>query len=358
MQNIFWLKEVGNVPIQCNLKYVFEEKSSKKEKESLLQHDEVKYWLSMLEEASKRLDDIHGSHDYRYENIMGKLYQLGVRVDMKEYAQYAEVYLDFLHSHTKRERVEEIQMNEIYSNYDFELILATFLAMTGYQDDKAVAYIIRKRIELLYAFTKQNIFDIYVDPKECPGVIKEWRDYIINPKYYSDSNICVPVIHDYFLFSAIYKDANEEDKKKIDVIVSWLFQEECKKIGRRYGYFYFPHDSRKAKAVCWKLVLPEITDILEKKTCPYELVQTVYLLSHFKESKNHSQFMNLVNYLETFQTVDGRYKFKKTMLAEKKDSYYIFGKHMGLGEDRNDSSWLEIESTYWMEMIQMNINNN
>lgn len=41
---------------------------------------------------------------------------------------------------------------------------------------------------------------------------------------------------------------------------------------------------------------------------------------------------------------------------EQTDGFFIFGKHMGVGEDRKNSDWLEIESTYWMERILQNLN--
>lgn len=356
MSNIEWLKEVADYPIRCNLKYMQNEKVSLLYEERLLEHPQIQYWLNQLKEATSRpVSKIHGSHDYRYENIMGKLFQLGIRSNMETFNQYMVVYLDFLNDHIKRERCKDIYFGEIYANYDYELIIATFLSMIGYKDEYAVKVVTQKRIKILYEFAKEKNYNIYTDGQKYKGVKKEWQSTLIDPKYYLDSNIAIPTIHDYFLFSTVYRDSDDDTKEKIDVIVSWLFNDKCNDIKRRYGYFYFPNDSRKAKAVCWKLVIPEISQVITENRCPPELVQTVFLLSHFKASKKSSWFINLVNYLESFKNSEGRYKFKKSMLVEQTDGFYVFGKHMGVGENRNDSRWVEIESTYWMEKILQNI---
>lgn len=43
------------------------------------------------------------------------------------------------------------------------------------------------------------------------------------------------------------------------------------------------------------------------------------------------------------------------MLPEQTNGFFILGKHMGVGENRSVSRWVEIESTYWMEKILHNI---
>lgn len=353
MCNIDWLNKVASDPIKLNLLYMNgEEVDYSYYEEKLLDNPQVRYWIDQLKQAvSKPIAKIHGSHDYRYENIMGKLYTLGVRRGMKNFDTYMDVYLNFLNEHVKREKCQDVYVNEIYANYDYELIIATFLAMMGYQNEPCVRYVIGKRIDLLYDFSKEKNYEIYVDGQEYSGVKKEWQSRLINPKYYQDSNVGVPTIHDYYLFSEIYKTSDMVTKSKIDVIVDWLFDERCNELDRRYGYFYLPNDKSKAKAVCWKLTIPDISKVISSKKCPPELIQTIFLLSHFNASYKSHWFNNLIEYLETFKTLEGRYIFDKSMLVEQTDGFFIFGKHMGVGEDRKDSKWVEIESTYWMERI-------
>ncbi len=87
MGNIEWLSEVADEPIKCNLLHMNSGNVSQQYEEKLLEHPQVQYWLEQLKEAtSKPIVKIHGSHDYRYENIMGKLWNLGVRSNMKAFS--------------------------------------------------------------------------------------------------------------------------------------------------------------------------------------------------------------------------------------------------------------------------------
>lgn len=69
-----WLLINADTPIRYNLAH------REEDAELLPQNGEVSVWLSRLAERS-RADDIgaiHGSHDYRMENILGKCWILGL----------------------------------------------------------------------------------------------------------------------------------------------------------------------------------------------------------------------------------------------------------------------------------------
>ena len=51
----------------------------------------------------------------------------------------------------------------------------------GYEEDKAVQYIAKQRIEKLYSFTKERRYDIYDRDGKYPGVTKAWLPYMIQP---------------------------------------------------------------------------------------------------------------------------------------------------------------------------------
>lgn len=66
--NKSWLIEHGDIPIRYQLthnKYLID---------GLLSNEECKYWLGQLKKKVNNHDltNIHGSHDYRTENILGK----------------------------------------------------------------------------------------------------------------------------------------------------------------------------------------------------------------------------------------------------------------------------------------------
>ncbi len=73
-----WLLNNADIPIR----YIISKSSEDKAK--LLQNYEVSAWFSRLTERSKAniIGDIHGSHDYRMENILGKCWILGLSRDI------------------------------------------------------------------------------------------------------------------------------------------------------------------------------------------------------------------------------------------------------------------------------------
>lgn len=92
-----WLLETADTPIQR----IFSE--SNVSTELLLRNDEVSAWLSRLSERSdtNNIGDIHGSHDYRMENILGKCWILGLSKHIKPFADNIDFILHYLNEHIK-----------------------------------------------------------------------------------------------------------------------------------------------------------------------------------------------------------------------------------------------------------------
>jgi hypothetical protein len=358
MQNVDWLFENANVPI----KYCITEKHKPQRKimeDELLKFPEVSFWLNILSNNAKvnSIKNIHGSHDYRYENIMGKLTQLGLNREISIFDRCCTFYLKFLDRQIRMKRDKDLTISKLYSFYDYELLIVTFLSLAGYVDAPAVQYVIQKRISLLYEFTKERRYDIYIDGSRYPGVKKEWQPFIIDPSLYDDGNIHFPTIHDYFLFSVSIEQLNTQLQTKIDTIVNWLFDEQYEMIKRNYGYFYVPGGAYSTKAICFKFNIPNISENRVNEEDIMYLLQRVYILSHFKICNYNDWFKKAIDYLKTFRNETGRYEFPRKMLTEKRDTYWIFSGHMGMGENRRKKPSNEIESTYWMEKTLSNLNN-
>jgi hypothetical protein len=113
----------------------------------------------------------------------------------------------------------------------------------------------RQRLDVLYEFTKQKTYDIYVDGSKLKGVKKVWQPYIINPDLYADGHIALPDMHDLLLFAGMYSHLGVAEQNKIESIVEWLFGDGYSNILHRYGYFYAPGGSYNAKAIIFKLHL-------------------------------------------------------------------------------------------------------
>ncbi|MDE6600045.1 MAG: hypothetical protein K2K34_08225, partial [Oscillospiraceae bacterium] len=239
MVNRQWLLETADVPIQANLTSNFADS------QRLLQNKEVSEWFSRLEErsAADNIGDIHGSHDYRMENILGKCRILGLSKNNEQFAEKMKFITRFLNRHIQTAPPEELSFGKLYHFRDCEKVLSCFLPLLGFHDDPAVQHIVRKRIDILYDFTRQKRYDIYVDGSKLKGVKKEWQPYIIDPELYSDGHIALPDMHDFLLFAGMYPFLSDGDKNKVEAIAGWLFDKDYEKIIRRYGYFYVPGGS-------------------------------------------------------------------------------------------------------------------
>jgi hypothetical protein len=346
-----WLLDNADIPI----KYILTK--DKKYLENLLGNFEVTYWLSQLKPRSenKNIGDIHGSHDYRMENILGKCWILGLSKVIPVFSQYLEFIIDFLNKHINEHCADKLSFNKIYSYRDYETVLACFLSVIGFADEAAIKYICEKRINILYNFTKQKRYDIYVDGSKYKGIKMEWQPYIIYPDLYADGNIALPDMHDFILFSGMYDKFDKENKNKIEAIVKWIFEDKYMDIIGRYGYFYVPGGAYNVKAIITKI------NLIDFKTMSFDngdlcgLLFMCYILSRFESAKRSEWFKLAMKYLNNYKTPDNRYIFPKYMIMEKTDCYVIGGGHMNIGEDKKSKKYSEIISTYWMDKIQENV---
>lgn len=151
-QNLSWLFKNADIPIRYNLR------KRQDLVTPLLQNNEVQYWLSRLTERAenKAIGDIHGSHDYRMENILGKCAILGLSKGVPEFNECMNFILDFLSEQVQKTPADALSFGNIYGYRDCEKVLDCFLPMLGYADNDAVKYIVKKRIDILYHFVKQN----------------------------------------------------------------------------------------------------------------------------------------------------------------------------------------------------------
>jgi hypothetical protein len=321
------------------------------------QNAEVAVWLARLAERSNsnEIGAIHGSHDYRMENILGKCWILGLNRKIPMFDESVGFILEYLNRHIQAPPTGELSFGKLYHYRDCEKVLACFLPLLGYYDNPAVQHITRQRIDVLYGFTSQQTYDIYVDGSKLKGIKKEWQPYIIKPSLYADGHIALPDMHDLLLFAGMYPHLDSIDQIKIDNIVAWLFGDGYSGIIRRYGYFYAPGGSYNAKAIIFKLHLLDFKRMDFDKGDLAALLLNVFVLSHFAAARKSKWFADAITYLAQYKNESGRYVFPSHMLIEKPDSFVIFGGHMSVGENKKNKRYREILSTYWMERIYKNI---
>jgi len=325
--------------------------------EEVAKNAEVQACLVRLAEraAAERLGDIHGSHDYRMENILGKCAVLSLKKDIPVFAEKTDFILAFLDKHTRRDDSEEpLSFGKIYASHDYETVLASFLPMLGYAEHAAVRYIARKRLEILYGFSQQGRYDIYMDSAACKSVPPAWRARMIDSVLYADGNIALPTVHDLVLFAGMMSAFTRDERAMAENIVSWMLHEKCRALGGRYGYFYVPGGAYNAKSIVRGLCLVDLQTLVPDKGDLTALVYQCFLLSHFSAAWESEWFAMALAFLEQFRAAEGHYRFPQHLIVEKSDAYVTNGGHMNVGEDKRGKLYREILSTYWMERISRN----
>jgi hypothetical protein len=347
--NKTWLIEHGDIPIQYQLTH------NKDLIEGLLKNVECNYWLGQLKQkvSNSDMSNIHGSHDYRTENILGKCWLLGMRREVIEFDALMKMYIDFLDVHVNTQHKNGTTYQRIYAYYDYETVLSCFLPFLGYSSEPSVINITNKRIDYLYDFTKEKRYDIFVNGAKYTGVKKEWQPLLINPMLYADGNLSIPSVYDVILLAGMYCHLNDNQKLKTNTIISWILNEKYDTFKSRYGYIYSEDDSYKAKSLIRGFNIPNIIDALnENKMAQQSIVFKTFILSHFMIASNTSIINNMLTYLNSFRLVNGRYLFSKSLLNEKKDSYFTEGGHMNIGENKRSKVYQEVVSTFWMYLIE------
>ncbi len=345
--NRTWLLENAGIPIRYILT------GDRKYLKRFLQNGEVSDWLLQLSERAKdnTIGEIHGSHDYRMENILGKCWILGLSKSIDVFAENMAFIQKFLNEHIQTSPSKELSFGKLYHYRDYEKVLSCFLPLLGYFADDAVKHIARQRIGLLYPFTKQKRYDIYIDGAQLKGIKKEWQPFVINPDLYADGHIILPDMHDLLLFAGMYQYLTAAEQQQIETIVAWFFDDNYQNIIRRYGYFYVPEGNYHAKAIIFKLHLTDFQNAAFDKGDLSPLLFNLFVLSHFETARSSEWFRLALTYLNQFKNENGRYRFPSHFITEKKDAFVIFGGHMNVGEAKRNNLYHEVISTYWMERI-------
>lgn len=340
-------------------------------KRDLLENVTVGKWLNNLKSyetlAEKRQQGIglgagghssflHGSTDMNIEVALPKLGQLGIRAGMPALDEKTLSWFHVLEAELKRDyrRIypDDSQfLSVVYSHYDRRLIIASSLALTGYAKHEAVERVLRSRLDAIYEVVKRGTFDIYEEPGSLSVHPKAWANHLLKREIYSDGNIRLPFIHDICGFATLYPYADRPAKHKMDMIINWILAAEHQHFLYNYGYIRCP-DGR-GKSVGHKVDLPGYFGFDTPDFDPRALVLRCWQMAHFPEARAHTWYRNSMRYLMNYATERGTYIFPTRYLIEAKDrGYWIGGERMGLGENRRNPGWCEVESTFWMFAIQ------
>ena len=307
-------------------------------RDKLLSSELVKEWLGILRPRFDR--NMHGSTSNAYENIMGKLYDFGLRRGVRELDARVQPYLDLLNGKTQLEDIA--YMGNLYIT-----MVAGFLAMTGYGDDKGVQKVLTERLDRIHDYVSQgDLSDFFVSHEEFRGIPKAFKyKRLVNPRYYDERGLALPTIYDVlgFLHSENLMDDSVE-RNKIENIIKLILSDEYQNLPEGFGYVWKP--PRKYYAMGWSVHLPLFSGEEMSWREFSRLVFYLIILKCSRVARSHQWFSKSLNYLLQFVDDEGVPLLPSKALPEKNVGYWVTGSRLGLEPGRRTKKVIRNESAF------------
>ncbi|MHA1423775.1 MAG: hypothetical protein ACTSSD_16945 [Candidatus Thorarchaeota archaeon] len=308
----------------------------------MLESPEVVKWLEHL---TPKLDfnSIHSSRIDAFENVMGKLVQLGLRAGLQPFDGKTLPFRVWL---SERGEIS----TEIPHTIFLQTIVASFLAYSGYDTTKPVNDHMTARLESLYEFAKEPDFTrVFVDKSEYIGIPKNSEYDLVNPELYPNQRFMLPWIHDIRGLASCKNIIDSETyRHKLDKIIELVLTEEYQSLPWSYGLVKY---GSRYYVLGWAAHLPGYSKEPEGREFA-ELLLTLEFMAKFPIARKSEWFSRSMEYLESFETDSGTYIFPRGWLPEKKTSYWVGGTRMLLDERKGKRNTIECESTFRVVFIK------
>ncbi len=344
---IQWLLEEGGPTIRYRTAKELVEPADTndlgKMSKELAYNEEVRGWLERFDPLKVNQRTYHGSADTCFENVLGKLVQLGMHAGMAPLDEKTEPVRNWV--------VQMFDAVEEQRDVFALIVITSFLAFAGYED-RTIETFLNSRLQVLYEFARNYNYDIYDDSEKYKGIPEGFRGSpIIRPELYRNGNYRYPLIYDIYGLTTLINKYDEKINDKISTVINYILSAGYHRtVVDRYGILAAPNG--KYYSMGWDAKVPgffEIDDAVMKKGA--SLLQRMELMAHFPMVSTNSWFRNALEHLETYRTERGTYSLPKQYLGEK-EGYYVCGMHMGLGENRRQKTANELESTFWILKIK------
>jgi hypothetical protein len=299
------------------------------------------------------LNDIHGGKATSFENVMGKLTDLGLRCGAPELDRYALPYREWLAENAERPLAHVFDMF-------CRTLVAAFLARAGYNRDPAVGTVFKKRLETIHGFIRRGSCDVYVSPAHRPRMPRSFeKKPLIDPTLSEDGNLRLPWVYDIIgIASYLPEQGTEHDCNKANAIVEYILSDAYQKLDPGYGILRARNG--RYYAMGWSVWLPGFfvnpshdtrlglaTTVMMRGAFVHRLV----LMGQFSAAVRHPWFTNGLRHLQTFQTKRGTYLFPRSYLPERPTGYWVTGERMAIEENRRGRQALALESSFWMAKL-------
>ncbi|MCL2703050.1 MAG: hypothetical protein FWE91_05515 [Defluviitaleaceae bacterium] len=362
-----WLLENADAPIRYRVarELLIDYKLAKKIENDLLENVSVQFWMNKLKPQNPPQSNnmAHGSLDYFLENAMIKLTQLGLRAEFPRVADAARYYLEIMRNALL---IKPFRKHCYCTGLDL-IITSNMLTLGGFKDDKALQYMMGGLNEL-YEFARKGDCDIYLSPEERDKLKGVPPNYIgrhfTRPDLYDEHGMCWPLLYDVIGLTKLYGLCGPETDKKIDTVIDFISNDDFHNtIPDGYGVLvtkgrtkYYSH-GWDPKYPGWFGVDEYIQNSANRSAhgskstgfVPKLLFFAIFIAAYPAALKTQ-WFAALLSRLNKYKTEDGTFLFPKEWLVEK-TGYAVLGNHMSFGENRRKRNWLEIESTFYMQLL-------
>ena len=291
---------------------------------------------------------VHGSKAECLENVFGKLAEFGLRAGLPALDERALPLMAIFCWQPDWDTTAVYQ--HAWENLT-KTVFAWGLLRLGYSPDPAMKAAIRSHLRDCWKIARDQVFDIYASPAELAGLPKAWLGKPILRQEVMRS-YWLPTIQDVFLFANLppgLLDAAEE--QMLAEWVRYLADPRFQALREGYGYAWIP-ERRTCYSWGWSPHLPGnngFGDLAGGPVTP--LLSRLELLARLPAGRSSAWLGAAMGHLETFRLSSGHFRFPSNYLHEG-PGYYVCGYGMGLGENRRNPAWAELESTLRMLHLQ------
>ncbi|MFW9846252.1 MAG: hypothetical protein ACFFD6_05870 [Candidatus Thorarchaeota archaeon] len=303
----------------------------------------VAEWLNRLEPGFG-MKQLHSSEPTSFENVMGRLGDLGMRAGLQPFDSKTLPFRAWLTD------TENDIMGGIFRVF-LRTIVASFLSYTGYSETDPVHNVLKDRLKWTHSFASNPDFmQVYVDERghSIPPDESE-EDSIVNPELYRNQKLVLPWIHDIRAFAfSVQIHQEPELMQQAEEVVAMILTPDYQSLQPNYGRMRIGDRFYK---IGWNIHLPGFFSEPSESEMS-KLLLTMEMMAPFKSAQESDWFKQMMALLESYETDDGTYIFPRAWMPEDRSGYWVNGAYMALEDNRKKSVATECESTFRMLKIK------
>lgn len=305
---------------------------------------------ALVAECLKKLEpgfqtkQLHSSEPAAFENVMGRLGDLGMRAGLQPFDSKTLPFRAWLTD------TEEDKTGGFFRVF-LRTIVASFLSYTGYSETDPVHNVLKERLRWTHSFACDPDFtQVYVDKTGNSIPLDESEENsIVNPLLYRNQKLVLPLVHDIRAFAFSVQIHQEPDLiQQAEEVVAMVLSPDYQSLQPNYGRMRIGDRFYK---IGWSVHLPGFFSE-PSETEMSKLLLTMQMMAPFKSTRESDWFKRMMVLLERYKTDDGTYIFPKTWLPERRSGYWVNGAYMALEDNRKKSIAIECESTFRMLKIR------